>query len=97
MINDGLFLNLVHVRDQTNPQKYKPDDPSYSSIAGIPYCLNSVQDWMNGVRLKLNPDKTEFIIIGGKHGRNSLKSKFPASLLDTEIIPIPIPIPIRLL
>ena len=36
-------------------------DLSYDTIT---QCLNSVQDWMNGVRLKLNPDKTEFIIIG---------------------------------
>ena len=26
-------------------------------------CLKSVQEWMDGVKLKLNPEKTEFIII----------------------------------
>ena len=38
-----------------------------SSIA-----LFSDQEWMTCVKLKLNPDKTEFIIFGDKHNRDSL-------------------------
>ena len=37
----------------------------------------SVQEWMNGVKSKLNPDKTKFIIIGDKHTRESLIPQFP--------------------
>ena len=32
-------------------------------------------------KLKLNPDKTEFIVIGDNQIRSSLKSFFPVSLL----------------
>ena len=37
-----------------------------SSIEELTECLKSVQEWMVGVKLKLNPEKTEFIIIGQK-------------------------------
>ena len=40
------------------------DFPSLvSSTSG---CISDVKIWMNSVRLQLNYDKTEFIIIGGK-------------------------------
>ena len=50
-------------------------------------CLNSVQKWMNGAMLKLNPDKTEFIIIGNKTDRGELTKEFPVSLLQSEVSP----------
>ena len=37
------------------------------------------------MKLKLNPDKTEFIIIGDKHARESLIPKFPVTLLQSSI------------
>ena len=40
-----------------------PDNAS-SAIPEPRECLRSVQDWMAGSKLKLNPDKTEFIIFG---------------------------------
>ena len=38
---------------------------------------------MNGVKLKLNPDKTEFIIISNKHTKESLTAKFLMSFLHS--------------
>ena len=46
-----------------------------------------VQEWMNGVKLKLHPDKTEFIIIGNKHTRESLIPNFPVTFLQSSIMP----------
>ena len=46
------------------------------SIPELTECLISVQEWMNSVQLKLNPDKTEFIIIGDKHTGESLVPNF---------------------
>ena len=43
-----------------------------SSIAELTECLACVQKWMDGVRLKLNPEKTEFIIIGDRQARESI-------------------------
>ena len=36
------------------------------SFAELTECLTCVQKWVDGVKLKLNPEKTEFIIIGDR-------------------------------
>ena len=53
-----------------------------SSFAGLTECLTCVQNWMAGVKLKLNPEKTEFIIIGNRQA-----NKFPTQLLGNSISP----------
>ena len=40
---------------------------------------------MAGVKLKLNPEKTEFIIVGDRQARESLINKFPTQLLGNSI------------
>ena len=50
-----------------------------SSFAELTECLTHVQKWMDGVKLKLNPEKTEFIIIGDKHARVPSCKNFPPS------------------
>ena len=57
-----------------------------SSITELANCLEAVQAWMGNNKLKLNPDKTEFIVIGDQL-RSSLKSSFPVSLLGNDIEP----------
>ena len=42
---------------------------------------------MDGVKLKLNPEKNEFIIIGQKAIRESLAQTFPVPLLQNNISP----------
>ena len=58
-----------------------------SSMEELTKCLKSVQEWMDGVKLKLNPEKTEFIIIGQKAIRESLAPNFPAPHLQNNISP----------
>ena len=58
-----------------------------SSITELINCLETVQAWMGNNKLKLNPDKTEFIVIGDDQIRSSLKSSFPVSLLDNSMKP----------
>ena len=58
-----------------------------SSMEELTECLKSVQEWMDGVKLKLNPEKTEFIIIGQKAIRESLAPNFPVPLLQNNISP----------
>ena len=49
-------------------------------------CLKSVQEWMDGVKLKLNPEKKhELIIIGQKAIRELLVPNFPVPLLQNNI------------
>ena len=58
-----------------------------SSITELTNCLEAVQAWMGNNKLKLNPDKTEFIVIGDEQIRSSLKSSFPVSLLGNSMEP----------
>ena len=60
-----------------------------NSFKNLQNCLGNVQDWMFSNKLKLNPDKTEFLIIGNKSQRAKFSSKFPISLLDNDILPAP--------
>ena len=52
-----------------------------SSVTELVNYLKAVQAWMGNNKLKLNPDKTEFIVIGDDQIRSSLKAFFPVSFL----------------
>ena len=41
----------------------------------------------DGVRLKLNPEKTEFTVIGERQVKESLMQKFPTQFLGNSISP----------
>ena len=58
-----------------------------SSFAELTECLTCVQKWMDGVKLKFNPEKIEFIIIGNRQARESLIKKFSTQLLGNSISP----------
>ena len=51
-------------------------------------CLNDVKEWMSTSKLKLNPDKTEFIIFGLKRQRDKLKACFPIDILGSPFSPV---------
>ena len=51
-------------------------------------CLNDVKEWMSTSKLKLNPDKTEFIIFGSKRQRDKLKACFPIDILGSPLSPV---------
>ena len=61
-------------------------DPGMS-LSLVQQCLQNVSDWMIASKLKLNPDKTEFILIGTKSQRDKLKKYFPTKLLDQDVTP----------
>ena len=42
---------------------------------------------MDGVRLNLNPEKTEFTVIGHRQARESIMQKFPIQFLGNSISP----------
>jgi hypothetical protein len=63
------------------------EDDSQASIRRLQLCLSSVQKWMCDNRLKLNPDKTEFLLIGHEHQRKKYLSSFPVSLLGADTKP----------
>jgi hypothetical protein len=62
-------------------------DDSESSILRLQQCLGSVQHWMLANKLKLNPDKTEFLLIGHERQRKKYLSSFPIPLLGVDTKP----------
>ena len=51
-------------------------------------CLDDVKEWISTSKLKLNPDKTEFIIFGSKRQRDKLKPCFPIDVLGNSLCPV---------
>ena len=49
--------------------------------------LVSVQDLVYKNKLKLNPDKTEFLLIGNKCHRKNFTSSFPIDIIGNQISP----------
>ena len=60
---------------------------SAAALNGLQSCLASVQSWMSTKKLKLNPDKTEFLLIGNERQRSTYLSIFPIELLSVETNP----------
>ena len=57
---------------------------SAAALNGLQSCLASVQSWMSTNKLKLNPDKTEFLLIGNERQRSKYLSMFPIELLGCQ-------------
>ena len=51
-------------------------------------CLDDVKEWMSTGKLKLNPDKTEFIIFSSKRQRAKLNACFPIDILGSPLCPV---------
>ena len=49
--------------------------------------LQDVKEWMSASKLKLNPDKTEFILFGSKKQRERLNACFPIDILGNPLHP----------
>ena len=50
-------------------------------------CLQDVKEWMSASKLKLNPDKTEFILFDSKKQRERLNACFPIDILGNLLHP----------
>ena len=60
---------------------------SAAALNGLQSCLASVQSWMSTDKLKLNPDKTEFLLIENERQRSKYLSMFPIELLGVKTNP----------
>ena len=60
--------------------------PRYRCYRPCP-SLNDIQNFMFTNKLKLNPDKTEFILIGSHKNRKQLLPHFPISILGNQVSP----------
>ena len=58
-----------------------------ASMKKLKLCLNDIKAWMTNAKLKLNPSKTELLLIGTKQQRKQFLSLFPTSILDHDTSP----------
>ena len=59
------------------------------SLGILTKCLQDVSSWMSSKKLKRNPDKTDFLLIGSKVLREKISKCFPTRLLAQEVTPSP--------
>ena len=69
-----LYIGLTH-------------DNAHTNLTLLQETLNHVRSWMYTNKLKLNPGKTEFMLIGTPKKRASLASLFPIDLLGSMVTP----------
>ena len=83
------YPGLKHLLYADDTQLYITITPenANSTISELQNCLSSVQSWMAANKLKLNPDKTEFIVFGNKTQREKLASFFPVDILGNQLSP----------
>ena len=60
---------------------------SAAALNGLQSCLSSAQSWMSTNKLKLNPDKTEFLLIGNEWQWSEYLSMFPIELFGVKSNP----------
>ena len=88
--------SIIHSHSSINYHFYADDTKLYialspanfsHSIQKLKNCLNDIQNFMFTNKLKLNPDKTEFILIGSKNNRKQLLPHFPINILGNQVSP----------
>ena len=57
------------------------------SIATLEHCVNRIKDWMTLNKLKLNDDKTEFLILGTRQSLNKVSESNKTLTVGTTDIP----------
>ena len=58
-----------------------------NSLHQLKACLNDIHTWMFKNKLKLYPDKTEFIVLGSMDKYKWLKGSFPVNILGNYLSP----------
>ena len=88
--------SIMHSHSSINYHFYANDTQLYitlspanffHSIQKLKNCVNDIQNFMFTNKLKLNPDKTEFILIGLKNNRKQLLNHFPINILGNQVSP----------
>ena len=88
--------SIIHSHSSINYHFYADDTQLYitfspenfsHSIQKLKNHLNDIQNFMFANKLKLNPDKTEFILIGSRKNRNQLLPHFPINILGNQVSP----------
>ena len=74
--------------DDTQLYIHLPHKNASATLAKLNACLQDVQRWMSLSKLKLNPEKTEFIVFGSKAQHPKISCNFPVSILGRLLHPV---------
>ena len=74
--------------DDTQLYIHLPHKNASVTLAKLNACLQDVQRWMSLSKLKLNPEKTEFIVFGSKAQHPKISCNFPVSILGRLLHPV---------
>ena len=89
-------LSQIIDRHKLNHHLYADDTQIYISFSSnkavdslrmLQACATEVSSWMSNSMLKLNPEKTEFMIIGSRQQRKKVEHLFPFQFLCQDIRP----------
>ena len=78
------YNGVCHHLYADDTQVYIAITPSNATMAipSLQACLNHIQTWMAENKLKLNLDKTEFIVFGSDQKQSKLKTYFLLTYLE---------------
>ena len=88
--------SIIHSHSNINYHFYADDTQLYITLSSanvshskqkLKNCLNDIQNFMFTNKLKLNPDKTKFILIGSKKNRKQVLRHFQINNLSNQVSP----------
>ena len=88
--------SIIQSHSSINYHFYADDTQLYISLspANFSHCIQKLKNYLNDIqnfmftnKLKLNPDKTELILIGSKNNRKQLLPHFPINILGNQVSP----------
>ena len=59
-----------------------------NSLISLERCIKDIQNWMTSNKLKLNMEKTEFLVVGSEHNLRSYCPDLTLNVDTTEIKPV---------
>ena len=80
-INHYFYADNTHLYITLTPTNFS------RSIQKLKNCLSDIQNFMSANKLKFNPEKTEFILIGSKNNRKQLLPHFPINIIGNQVSP----------
>ena len=96
LCNEMYLFIIIHSHSSINHHFYADDTQLYitltltnfsHSIQKLKNCPRDIQNFMSANKLKRNPEKTEFILIGSKNNRKQLLPHFPINILGNQVSP----------
>ena len=81
-------ISFQFYADDTQLYVYLTHKNVASALDKLSSCLENVKRWLSTNKLKLNPDKTEFIVFGSKSQHEKINHSLPVNILGNVLSPV---------